>query len=160
MMFMERQDKIYAKRVNRDKEGRVYKSEFGSSSDSSHYEGDHLMVRRLMSSLVNEDSDSQRENIFRSRCQVMGKLCSLFIDRGSSVNVASLSLVKKLSLPTLVHPRPYKLQWFSEKSELVMDRQVPLAFTLGKYSDEILFIVGPIEATHILVGNLDNLIGK
>ncbi|RDX95089.1 hypothetical protein CR513_22440, partial [Mucuna pruriens] len=41
-------------------------------------------------------------NIFHSRCHVIGKLCSLIIDGGSSVNVASLRLVEKLNLPILV----------------------------------------------------------
>ncbi|RDY04732.1 hypothetical protein CR513_11514, partial [Mucuna pruriens] len=41
-------------------------SEVESSSDSSYRKGDLLMVRSLMSSLISEDSDSQRENIFHS----------------------------------------------------------------------------------------------
>ncbi|RDX96859.1 hypothetical protein CR513_20437, partial [Mucuna pruriens] len=45
-------------------------SKVESSSDSSHDEGDILMVRRLMSAQVNKDSDSQRENIFHSRCHI------------------------------------------------------------------------------------------
>ncbi|RDX82291.1 hypothetical protein CR513_36955, partial [Mucuna pruriens] len=49
-----------------------------SSSKGSHYKGDLLMVRRLMR-----------------------KLCSVIIDNGCSVNVASLRLVEKLTLPTL-----------------------------------------------------------
>ncbi|RDX70621.1 hypothetical protein CR513_50124, partial [Mucuna pruriens] len=90
-------------------EGSSSSSEVESSIDSSYCEGDLLTVKKLMSSLVNEDIDSQRENIYHFRCQVMAKLCSLIIDRGSNVNVASLMLVEKLSLPTLVHPRPCKL---------------------------------------------------
>ncbi|RDX61689.1 hypothetical protein CR513_60064, partial [Mucuna pruriens] len=31
-------------------------------------------------------------------------------------------------------------------------RLVALAFTLGKYSDEVLYDVAPMEATHILLG--------
>ncbi|RDX82138.1 hypothetical protein CR513_37103, partial [Mucuna pruriens] len=40
----------------------------------------------------------------------------------------------------------------SEKGEMVVDRQVSFSFTLGKYSDEILGDVVPMEATHILLG--------
>ncbi|RDY07623.1 hypothetical protein CR513_08231, partial [Mucuna pruriens] len=36
--------------------------------------------------------------------------------------------------------------------ETVVDRQVSLAFTLGKYVDEVMFDVVPMEATHILLG--------
>ncbi|RDX96616.1 hypothetical protein CR513_20718, partial [Mucuna pruriens] len=55
------------------------------------------------------------ENIFHSRRHIMAKLCSLIINGGSSVNVSILRLVEK-------------------KGEIVVDRQVSLAFTLGKYS--------------------------
>ncbi|RDY09318.1 hypothetical protein CR513_06320, partial [Mucuna pruriens] len=70
--------------------------------------GDLLMVRRLMSVFI-EDDQSQRENIFHSRCMIQGKCCSLIIDGGSNVNVASLRLVEKLCSPTIPHPKPYKL---------------------------------------------------
>ncbi|RDY14639.1 hypothetical protein CR513_00292, partial [Mucuna pruriens] len=43
---------------------------------------------------------------------------------GSCINVASERLVRKLALPTIVHPRPYKLQWLSEHGEFVYDRNV------------------------------------
>ncbi|RDX75898.1 hypothetical protein CR513_44186, partial [Mucuna pruriens] len=62
-------------------------------------EGDLLMVRweRMM---------TQRENVFHSRCNVVGQLCSIIIDGGININVASLRLVEKLKLPTLAHPKP------------------------------------------------------
>ncbi|RDX62522.1 hypothetical protein CR513_59131, partial [Mucuna pruriens] len=53
-----------------------------------HYEGDFLVVKRLMKSQIGEAVKTQRENIFDSR--------------GSCVNVASERLVKKLALPTIV----------------------------------------------------------
>ena len=42
--------------------------------------------------------DTQRENIFHTKCTINGKLCSLIIDRGSCNNVASSRLVSKLNL--------------------------------------------------------------
>ncbi|RDX85807.1 hypothetical protein CR513_32945, partial [Mucuna pruriens] len=78
-------------------EGSSSSSEVKSSSESFNYEGDLLMVRRLMSSLMYEDSDSQRENIFHFRCHVMGKLCSLIIDGG---------LNAKPSRPKSSRPKP------------------------------------------------------
>ncbi|RDX69092.1 hypothetical protein CR513_51838, partial [Mucuna pruriens] len=90
-------------------------SEFESHSDDSHFEGYLLMVRRLMGSHM-------RENIFHSRCLVLGNWCSIIIDRRIYVNVASERLVRKLTLPTLVHLRPYKHQWLSEHKELVVTR--------------------------------------
>ncbi|RDX75423.1 hypothetical protein CR513_44692, partial [Mucuna pruriens] len=74
------------------------------------YEGDLLMVRRLMSAFIIDDK-SQRKNIFHSRCM-----------------------------------------WLSEHEEMIVDKQVPIALTLGKYRDEILCDVVPMEATHVLLG--------
>ncbi|RDX94583.1 hypothetical protein CR513_23022, partial [Mucuna pruriens] len=59
-------------------------------------------------------------------------------------------LVEKLELPIIPHPKPYKLQWLSKKGEIV-NKQVNVEVTLGKYKDEILCNVLPMEATHILL---------
>ncbi|RDX94058.1 hypothetical protein CR513_23613, partial [Mucuna pruriens] len=64
---------------------------------------------------------------------VKSKCCSLIIDGGSSVNVASLRLL-------------------SEKGEMVVNKQINVELTLGKYKDEILDDVVPMEATYNLLG--------
>jgi hypothetical protein len=73
-------------------------------------EGESLVARRALSAQVKEDDmEQQRENIFHTRCHINNKVCSMIIDGGSCTNVASTTLVEKLNLPTLKHPRPYKL---------------------------------------------------
>ena len=81
-------------------------------------QGDMLMVGRLLGSQIQPLDDTQRENIFHTRCIINGKLCSLIVDGGSCTNVASSRLVSKLNLDTKPHPRPYKLQWLSEDEEV------------------------------------------
>ncbi|RDX94691.1 hypothetical protein CR513_22894, partial [Mucuna pruriens] len=97
----------------------VLKENGESSSKDTHYEGGLLMVRRLMSNVIEEETESQRETIFH-----LGNLCPIIIDGVRSANVTSLRLVEKLALPTLPHPMPYKLQWLSEKRESIVDRKV------------------------------------
>ncbi|RDX76405.1 hypothetical protein CR513_43609, partial [Mucuna pruriens] len=63
------------------------------------------------------------------------------IDGGNNVNIASSRLVEKLKLSTLAHPKPYKLI-----------KQVSLAFSLGKYEDEVICDVVSMKAIHILLG--------
>ncbi|KAF7835025.1 Transposon Ty3-I Gag-Pol polyprotein [Senna tora] len=41
----------------------------------------------------------------------------MVIDSGSVTNVASALLVDKLDLPTMKHPKPYKLQWLNDSAE-------------------------------------------
>ena len=61
-------------------------------------------------------------------------------------------MIEKLALKTSPHLRPYKLQWLSENGELVVDIQVLICFSIGKYVDETLFDVVPMEANHLLLG--------
>jgi hypothetical protein len=82
-------------------------------------EGESLVARRALSTQVKEDDmEQQRENIFHTRCHINNKVCSMIIDGGSCTNVASTILVEKLSLPTLKHPKPYKLQWLNDSGEV------------------------------------------
>jgi len=99
-----------------------------------------------------DDMEQQRENIFHTRCYVNNKVCSMIIDRGSCTNVASTTLVEKLSLPLLKYPRPYKFQWQNACGEVKVNKQVLVAFTNGRYSDELLCDVVPMHAGHILLG--------
>jgi len=69
-------------------------------------EGDLLVVRRMLRQLRKPFDDSQRENIFHTRCLINYKLCSLIIDGGSCTNVASTRVAEKLGLPSfLIHNR-------------------------------------------------------
>jgi len=67
--------------------------------------GELLVLQRILRAKKGSREENQREHIFRSRCTVRGKVCSLIIDGGSYTNVASTHLVNKLSLPTIRHPR-------------------------------------------------------
>jgi len=80
------------------------------------------------------------------------KTCSLIIDSGSCVNVASTRVVDKLGLKTIPHAKPYKLSWLSEEGEIKVDKQVLINFSIGNYKDEVLCDLVPMEATHILLG--------
>ncbi|XP_073139089.1 uncharacterized protein [Henckelia pumila] len=68
--------------------------------------------------------------------ELLGKVCSLIIDRGSYTNVASCELVEKLGLSLLKHPQPYRFQWFNDCVEVRVNRRVVVPFTIGKYVDE------------------------
>jgi len=96
-----------------------------ASDDGVEYavEGECLVVRRALNCQVKEDEmNEQRENIFHTRCLINNKVCSLIIDGGSVTNVASTTLVEKLNLPTIRHPRTYKLQWLNECGEIKVDK--------------------------------------
>ena len=76
----------------------------------------------------------------------------MIIDGGSCTNVASTTLVEILGLPTIKHPRPYKLQWLNDSAEIRVTKQVLVAFSIGKYEDEVLCDVVPMQSGHLLLG--------
>ena len=70
-------------------------------------EGDLLMIRRMLGTIPKSLDDTQRENIFHTRCLINNKLCSLIIDGGSCTNVASTRVVEKLALSLIPSPTNY-----------------------------------------------------
>ena len=116
----------------------------------------------MLGQVLKPSDETQRENIFHSRCLINDRVCSLIVDGGSCANVASTRVVDKLGLPTISQAKPYKLQWLSEVGEIVVNTQVLVTFSIGKYKDEVLCDVVPMEATHILLGRpwLETLEGK
>ncbi|XP_044489106.1 uncharacterized protein LOC123213696 [Mangifera indica] len=114
--------------------------------------GDMLVTRRILNIQPKDSNDEeQREHIFHIRCHVKDKVCSMIIDSGSCINVASTLLVDKLNLETFKHPKQYKLQWLNECGEIRVTKQVLVAFSIGKYKDEALCDVAPMHAGHILL---------
>ncbi|XP_058008328.1 uncharacterized protein LOC131182913 [Hevea brasiliensis] len=61
-------------------------------------------------------------------------------------------MVKKLSLRTIKHPRPCKLQWLNECGEIKVNKQMMFAISIGRYKDEVLCDVVPMHAGYILLG--------
>ncbi|WZY72210.1 hypothetical protein YC2023_004450 [Brassica napus] len=115
-------------------------------------QGRLLVARRTLSLQNKTEEQEQRENLFYTRCLVQGKVCSLIIDGGSCVNVASETMVKKLGLKAQKHPKPYRLQWLNEEGEMRVSTQVSIPLSIGRYEDDILCDVIPMEASHILLG--------
>ncbi|CAL1353678.1 unnamed protein product [Linum trigynum] len=93
----------------------------------------------------------QRENKFQTRCLVDGKLLSVLIDGKSCTNLVSEYSVKKLGLNTLKHPKPYTLQWLNEDGSIEVTKQAILKFEIGRYKDEVLCDVVPMEEAHVLL---------
>ena len=76
----------------------------------------------------------------------------MIIDEGNCTNVVSTTLVENLNLPTLKHPRPYKLQWLNNCREVKENKQVLVSFSIGRYKYEVPYDVVPMHVGHILLG--------
>ena len=66
--------------------------------------------------------------------------------------MASKYLVDKLGLIKTAHPRPYRLKWLNDETELKIAEQVVVSFSIGKYHDQVKCDVVPRQAGHILLG--------
>jgi len=99
--------------------------------------GDLLVVQRVLNAQI-DVNDEQHENIFHTRCQIRDKVCGMIIDNGSCTNVVSTTLVEKLGLTTIPHPRPYSLRWLNENGEIRVTKQVRVPFSIKTYHDEVL----------------------
>lgn len=116
-------------------------------------EGDCLVVRRALSGTAVKDTSQQRESIFRTRCTVLNKVCSLVIDGGSCTNVASDTLISKLKLPVEPHPSPYDIQWLNQGKGIQVTNRVLLSFNIGtSYQDKVWCDVIPMDVCHVLLG--------
>ena len=114
--------------------------------------GPLLVTRRTLSIQPKTNEREQRDNLFHSRCLVLEKVCSLIIDGGSCTNVASDSLARMLGLITKPLPQPFKLEWLNETGEQYVREQVAVPLSIGRYEDEVLCNVLPMDACHILLG--------
>jgi len=72
-------------------------------------EGELMMIRRTLNNQPSTNQETQRENIFHTRCKVFENVRSLIVDSGSCCNCCSARMVEKLNLQLITHPRPYKL---------------------------------------------------
>ena len=72
----------------------------------------------------------------------------MIIDSESCTNVVSTLLIEKLGLPTIKHLHPYRLQWFSDRGKVKVHLQAKIMFNIGKFSDEVICDIVPIEVGH------------
>nr|KYP48611.1 hypothetical protein KK1_029672 [Cajanus cajan] len=109
--------------------------------NSYPYDGQLLMIRRLLGNQPSESHVSQRENIFHTRYNILDKACSLIVDSGSCCNCCSTRLVEKINLTPIPHPKPYQLHWLNEDGDINVDKQMKVKFSIGNYEDQVVFPV-------------------
>ena len=94
------------------------------------------------------------EKTFHSQCTIEDKMCELNIDGGSCPNVAFITLINKLKLPTKVHPTPYSPQWLRQGNEVIISKKALIAFSVSSYYDKVLCDVLLVDACHLLLAML------
>ncbi|XP_020694824.1 uncharacterized protein LOC110108492 [Dendrobium catenatum] len=113
-------------------------------------EGSLLVLRRLLNS--HKEDSCQRHSIFQTRCTVGGKVCQMIIDSGSCENVVSTTMVNKLELPTVDHPKRYALSWIKKENEVRVSKRCLVNFSIGNYAEQVWCDVVPMDSFHLLLG--------
>lgn len=73
------------------------------------------------------------------------------MDGGSCENMVSEELVNKLNLHRHKLDEPYKILWFKKGGEIMVSYKALVPIQLGRYSDEVLCDVVPMDACHLLL---------
>ena len=86
-------------------------------------QGESLVVLCNLNTSLAKEENSQRNNLFHTRCTAHGKICEVIIDGGSCENMVATTMVEKLNLSTEKYPRPYKLSWLRKDNEVRVDQK-------------------------------------
>ncbi|KAH0653052.1 hypothetical protein KY289_030730 [Solanum tuberosum] len=135
-------------------EGEEEEGEGVSEEDDLELPNDGIIgvVRRIMTINLGSVDEGQRDNLFHTRCGIKGKTYSMIIDGGSCANVVSSYLVDKLGIACMKRSTPYRLQWLNDCGEVKVNKQCMISFNVGRYEDEIICDVVPMQACHVLLG--------
>nr|KYP38591.1 Transposon Ty3-I Gag-Pol polyprotein [Cajanus cajan] len=79
-----------------------------SSDEMSPCEEDLLVARRLLASQPHEQDQSQRENLFHSRCKILENTCSLIVDNGSCNNFCRSCDIIPMAASHVLLGRPWQ----------------------------------------------------
>jgi len=130
----------------------IYEEDKVTGGDEGELLSRSLVVRKLLLA-PRQIEQSQRHNIFQTRCTVKKKVCDVIIDSGSSENIISKSMVTKLGLKTKKHPSPYKIGWITQGSEAKVTEICRIQFSIGQnYLDKVTCDVVEMDACHIILG--------
>jgi hypothetical protein len=130
----------------------TYKEDEVTGGDEGELLSRFLVVRKLLLA-PRQIEQSQRHNIFRTRCTMNKKVCDVIIDSGSSENIISKSMVTKLRLKTEKHPSPYKIGWIRQGAEAKVTEICRIQFSIGQnYLDKVTCDVVEMDACHIILG--------
>lgn len=78
----------------------------------------------------------------------------MIIDNGSTNNLVSEEMIKKLKLKRERHPRPYQISWLQNDHKVLVNEQCLFKFKIGSYHDEVICDVIPMDSCHMLLGRL------
>ncbi|XP_020262299.1 uncharacterized protein LOC109838254 [Asparagus officinalis] len=100
------------------------------------------------------ENEDPREQLFVLKLQVKTSLIDIIVDLGSQKNLISETLVRKLGLKTVKHPKPYPLGWIQKEAGLSVINQCTFRFVLHEsYIDDVTCDIVPLDVCQVILGN-------
>jgi hypothetical protein len=97
---------------------KAFESDAGSESESEPEKGRQIIDVEPNATIYTTkvhpsepDEPEEGERLFHSHMWVKGTPLHFIIDRGSHKNLISKKVVKRLDMPTMLHPKPYTIGW-------------------------------------------------
>ena len=136
-----------------EKEDEVYCEPDGDEKEDSDddVKGRSYVVRKLMLMHKQEDN-TQRHQLFRTRCTINNKLFQLIIDSGGHENIIGREVVTELKLPVEKHPHPYMIRWIKAVEKIEVNECCKVPFSIDKNRDEVYCDVVNMNACQFLFG--------
>jgi hypothetical protein len=79
-------------------------------------------------------------------------LIHFIVDSDSQKNLILVEVVKRLDLPTTLHPQPYTIGWLRQGRDLHVSQQCRLPYGIKPFKDEVLCDISPLEVCDVLLG--------
>lgn len=84
------------------------------------------------------EMDIQRNNLFKTRGTIKGRVCEIIIDNGSTDNLISWKAFKKLGSQVEDHPRPYSVSWIHSGNSVTVNKSYKVPLSIGRrLKDEV-----------------------
>jgi hypothetical protein len=111
-----------------------------------------IIIQRVLSAQVEKLDKQQCHSLFHTFFVINNRRARVIIYSGSSNNLVSFKLVKKLGLTTRKHPQPYHVEWLHNYGKVKVTQAVRIHFYIGSYSDSANCDVVPMQACSLLLG--------
>jgi hypothetical protein len=111
-----------------------------------------MMQKVLLTPEKEVESSVQRNRLFRTSCKTKDRVCKVIVESGSTDNLISMEMVKKMELETIDHPSLCRVSWLQKGHRVNVTKQCLVEFKIGGYKDEILYDVIPMDVFHLFMG--------
>ena len=135
---------------------KFFVSQMDMERKQSDVEGRSYIVKNLMLTHLQEEN-TQRHQLFRTRCTINDKLFELIIESESFENIIKRGAIRELKLPVEKHPHPYTIGWIKTVEKIEVNECCKVPFSIGNCWDGVYCDVVDMDSCQLVFGRLVNL---